>query len=110
MSVVSAGEAVKHRAATDIVGVDFSTLLAEGETLTGTPSVSVQPAGLSIDNEQINAVEFTEKDGLSGIPAGKGVTMTLSGGRRGKEYLVTIVATNSNGVELPAVDLTVSVL
>jgi hypothetical protein len=58
---------------------DFRTKLRETEYLTGTPTVAeLVTTDLTITNKAVLAAEFTDTAG-NVIPAGKGVTYTISG-------------------------------
>lgn len=79
-------------------GVSFDLALDEGETLTGTPTVTATPSGLTFSNVAVNAEEFSYR-GVA-IPAGKGVVFRVTGGARRTTYELDVRATRSDG--LPA--------
>jgi len=70
--------------------VDFSALLGSLETLSGTPTVAVSPAGLSSSSEAVLAADFTPLAGGDTVATGKGVSLTLSGGSSGQRYTLTV--------------------
>lgn len=75
--------------------VSFESWLGEFEELTGTPSVSASPAGLTLNNAQVNT-QVVVVNGLD-VPIGRAVLFTVTGGESCKDYLITVtVGTNSS--------------
>ena len=72
------------------IAVDFTALLATTETLSGTPTVSVSPAGLSVASAAVLATAYTPLANGEVIAIGKGVSCQLSGGTSGSRYTLTI--------------------
>jgi hypothetical protein len=78
--------------------VSFLGKLDAGETLTGTPTISVSPAGLTCTSPAVS----TDMLVIDRVPvaAGKAVTFTVSGGTAGVDYTVTVTVGTSNGQTL----------
>ena len=69
------------------------------ETLTGTPTVTVTPTGMTAGAPTINTAPFTNaKRGTCEI--GKGVLFLLSGGTAGSDYSVSVQCGTSLGQTL----------
>lgn len=75
--------------------IDFTALLNSSETLTGSPTVAISPAGLSSSSESVIAAAFTPLAGGSEIAVGKGVALTLTGGASGQRYTLTVTCATS---------------
>lgn len=76
------------------VAYDFTPLLDEGESLTGTPTVTITPSGPTVSNAAVNVAALTILGETVAI--GKAVQFRVSGGSSGVTYTFTIsVATNS---------------
>ena len=81
--------------------MDFTDLLASGETLTGTPVATVTGDDTVFDDanvtgETVNTGEVTRDDG-STVAIGKGVAMTLAGvGTDAARYRVQVTVGTSN--------------
>ena len=71
------------------VGIDFSDLLASGETLTGTPTASISPPGPTASSVAVTASAFTSVAGNT-IATGKGISLLLAGGQPGNRHTLTI--------------------
>lgn len=86
-------------------GVDFGPLLAAGVTLSGTPTITVDPdTGLTVSNEAINSAEFSDADpNVAPIAEDEGVIGKFDPSAEG-EYTVTFQADTSDGQHL-AVDV-----
>src|SRR5579872_4587098 len=97
LSTAAAFPKVKHSTESILYGVDFTKLLAGGETLTGTPSVT-GGAGLALGGPIVNTLAFINDDG--GIVAvGAGVQIRISGGTSPTDYPLTVsCATNQGNV------------
>lgn len=74
----------KHPSETKTAGVSFVNLLESGESLTGTPTVSSAPTGLTISNVQKNSGAVTI-NGVS-VAANKAVLFSVAGGSSGVQY------------------------
>lgn len=75
--------------------VDFTSLLATAETLSGSPTVTVSPAGLSTANAAVLTAAFSPLAGGDDVAIGKGVSLLLSGGSSGQRYTLTITCATS---------------
>lgn len=67
--------------------IDFTGKLDSGETLTGTPSVTASPSGLTIANVKVNTTTLTIND--ASCTAGQAVQFTVAGGTAGVTYTIT---------------------
>jgi hypothetical protein len=85
---------IKHPSETKTAGVSFVNVLESGESLTGTPTVTSSPSGLTITNIQRNATAITI-NGAS-VAANKAVLFTVSGGKHGVQYELEVQC-NTNG-------------
>lgn len=89
---------VKLAGETSKVAVDFSSILGNAETLTGAPTVTVSPNGLTITGVAVLTDAWTAIGGGNDIASGKGVKMTLAGGAAGQRYELTVLcATDDTG-------------
>lgn len=70
------------------VAVNFTELLDSGEKLTGTPSVSVSPSGITVSNVARNSTTATILG--ESVPANQAITFTASGGTSGTQYTLTV--------------------
>lgn len=113
MSYLLAGTYIMHPDETVILGHGFGPLLASGETLTGTPTVTITPSGeLAAGSVQINTTAaFTDKDGTNSIAQNEGVTASYSysGSGEDKTYTVKAKATNNTTSEVHVVVIHVKV-
>ena len=72
------------------VGINFANLLADGETLTGSPTITCSPAGPTISNAAVLTGTFVASWGGANIATGQGLTFTLTGGTAGQRYELTV--------------------
>lgn len=93
----------KHVNETAEICVDLSLWLRTDETLSLAEVVSNTPSGLTVGGVGVNTSIFTDKNNVTTVPANKGIKLLLSGGSSGVMYEIVLRATNSNGIELPAV-------
>jgi len=101
----------KHASASRTYGFDFSPLLKSGEILSGTPTVTITPAGeLEASGAQVNSSQFDDPDGNTSIAATKGVTALFSGGESGTEYSVEVSCGIDGKSETLAVTVPMSVV
>lgn len=71
--------------------VDFQGRLDSGEVLTGTPTVTASPAGLTFSSVQVNGSSLVV-NGVT-VSAGEGVQFRVSGGTAGTTYTITVECT-----------------
>ena len=69
--------------------VDFTALLATAETLSGSPTVTVSPAGLTAASAAVLTAAFTPLAAGDVVAIGKGLSVLLSGGGSGQRYTLT---------------------
>jgi len=84
----------KHSTESLLFGVDFTKLLAAGETLTGTPSVGA--SGIAVSGAAINAQAFANDDGAT-VAVGAGVQFRAGGGTSPTDYILTVTCGTSAG-------------
>lgn len=84
--------------------VDFQGKLSAGEILTGTPTVTSVPTGLTFANIAVNTVALTVND--VAVAIGEAVQFKVSGGTAGTRYTLVISAgTNATPAQtLEAID------
>ncbi len=83
-----------HTSDNRTLSLDFTTPL-NGRTLTGTPTATVEPSGsMSTNTVAVNSAAYTDRNGDM-VAASKAVTYKVSGQVEGQDYIVTIVATDS---------------
>jgi len=70
------------------LAVDLTDKLDAGELLTGTPSVSSTPAGLTISNVAVTTSTLTILG--TSVTTGQAVTCSVSGGSAGTRYTLTL--------------------
>jgi Flp pilus assembly protein TadG len=77
----------------------FVKELANGDTLTGTPTVSVSPAGPTLSAASVNnATLQVEIEGNKHFALmGQAVQFTMSGGSDGTTYTVTVTVSTTGG-------------
>jgi hypothetical protein len=80
---VAVGTLIKQPSENRLYTMDFSAMLAAGETVTAVSSVVATPAGLTLNGAAI----------VNGALA----SQRISGGTSGAEYKVTFVVTTSGG-------------
>ena len=86
----------KHPSATRIVSVLFDERLADGDSLTGTPSVTLAVgSGLTLGTPSINAAATTI-NGQRRV-AGTIVTFAVSAGVDETDYVIDVVCSTVNG-------------
>ena len=96
LSTSASAPKVKHSSESLLFGVDFTKLLAAGETLTGTPSVALTPAGPTISGPAVNLQSFTNDDGAT-VAAGAGVQFRAAGGTSPTDYTLTVTCATTAG-------------
>lgn len=95
LSTSAAYPKVKHSTESILFGVDFTRLLAAGESLTGSPWV-VGGAGLTLGGPIVNSAAFVNDDGAT-VAIGAGVQLRISGGVSPTDYVLTVgCATNQS--------------
>jgi hypothetical protein len=72
------------------VCVDFTALLATTEHLSGSPTVTVSPAGMTASNAAVLTAHYTPLAGADNVAIGKGISLLLTGGNSGQRYTLTI--------------------
>lgn len=75
------------------IAIDCTIGLDDGETITGTPTVSV--SGLTVDTIAVNAAAI-EVDGKT-VAIGKAITANVTGGTAGTTYEPKFTAATSGG-------------
>jgi hypothetical protein len=95
LSTSASAPRVKHSTESLLFGVDFTKLLAAGETLTGTPSVTA-PAGITISSPAVNSQAFTNDDGAT-VAVAAGVQFRATGGLSPTDYVLTVTCGTSAG-------------
>lgn len=76
--------------------VNFTRILADDETLSGTPTITVSPTGPTIASPVVTTATYTNDYGTT-VAIGKAVQFRVSGGTAGTEYLLTVTCTTSSG-------------
>ncbi len=89
--------------------VDFSALLATAETLSGSPTVTVSPAGLTAASAAVLTAAFTPLAGGDVVAIGKGISVLLSGGSSGQRYTLTVTCTTTTSARIVGGQVTVLV-
>ena len=84
MSSVNAGVLEKQPGEDLIFYFDFDKLLSSGETLTGTPTVTGSPSGLTIASPTIVSSDTTAPG--KSVLANRAVQVRISGGTDGTSY------------------------
>lgn len=97
----------KRAAEVRTISVDLSDMLDEGETLTGSPTITSTPSGLTIDNEQISDSALTIND--REVSAGLVVQFTASGGTARQTYSI-ILQSDTSGSQTIEVELRLRVV
>ncbi len=94
----------KHPSEVRNCAVSLANVLDSGETLTGTPTVSATPSGLTFSNAQVSVGTLTI-NGVS-VAAGKAVQFRVSGGTSGVRYNVEVTCgTTSSPAQTLVVEL-----
>lgn len=93
----------KHPSETRTGGVSFVNLLESGESLSGTPTVSSTPTGLTISNIQKNSTAVTI-NGVS-VAANKAVLFSVAAGESGVTYELQVqCSTDGSPAQTPLVE------
>lgn len=99
----------KHPDSTQNASVSFDGLLEDGETLTGTPTVTATPSGLTIDNARVSTTELTIDGSIVAI--GRAVQFRVAGGTSGTRYEIVVTSdTTSSPVQTLVVECMLTVL
>jgi hypothetical protein len=77
------------------LAVDFTAILADTETLSGTPTVAVDPVGLTAGSPAVLAAAYQPLANGDAIAIGKGISCQLSGGTSGSRYTLTVTCSTS---------------
>ena len=78
----------KSPSSVQIVAASFDGLLYPGESLSGTPTVTASPAGLTVDSPWISD-EAVVIDGVT-VAAGRAVLFRVADGQSRKKYVMTV--------------------
>ncbi len=100
-------EQIQAKTANEVrnLAANFTDKLDTGETLTGTPTVTVSPSGVTASTVAVSTEALTILG--ESVAIGKAVTCSVSGGSAGTRYTLTIqCGTNAS----PAQTLEVSCL
>tara|TARA_Y100000593_G_scaffold7621_1_gene14227 strand:- start:148 stop:474 length:327 start_codon:yes stop_codon:yes gene_type:complete len=83
-------EQIQSKTANEVrnLAVDFTDKLDSGEALTGTPTVTSSPSGLTISSVDTNAGALTILG--TTVAIGRAVTCSVSGGSSGTRYTVAV--------------------
>lgn len=84
----------KSPTAIKIAAASFDGELYPGESLSGTPTVTASPAGLTVDSPSINTDPVTI-DGVS-VAAGRAVLFRVADGQAGKKYVMTVTCSTDS--------------
>lgn len=86
-----AGEAIDYR-------WNLSPRLKPGQTLTGTPTVSATPSGLTIGTPTINTEPFDDDEvPANTVPVGEGVISRIEAGAPKQTYELTCLCATNDG-------------
>ena len=87
---MSQAEQIQSKTANEVrnLAVDFTDKLDSGEALTGTPTVTSSPSGLTIASVEANAGTLTILG--TTVAIGRAVTCSVSGGSAGTRYTLTV--------------------
>jgi hypothetical protein len=96
LSVSASRPKVKHPAESILFGVDFTPLLASGESLSEVSAIAALPSGLTISSEAVNALPF-ENDAGGTVLVGNGAQFRAAGGTAGTDYTLTVTVTTTAG-------------
>jgi hypothetical protein len=80
---------------TRAVAVDYRGLLDDDELLSGSPSASGSPSGLTISSVAKNTTAITV-DGSS-VPVSQAVQFLVAGGTAGLTYTITVTCNSDGG-------------
>lgn len=89
MSVLTCPE-IRHKTANEVRNGIISMIgkLDTGELLTGTPTVTASPSGLTFASVAVNSAQRTLEDGTI-VEIGQGVQFRVSGGTAATTYTIT---------------------
>jgi hypothetical protein len=87
---------VKHPDAARTIPAVFSRELNVGETLTGSPTATASPSGLTVASVSIEGSAFTTEEGET-IAASEAVKFKVSGGAEDTDYEVKVSCGTSIG-------------
>ena len=77
--------------------VNFTGILADGETLSGTPTVTVSPSGsLTVASVAVNVATYVNDHGTT-VAVGKAVQFRVSTATAGTEYTLTVTCATTSG-------------
>lgn len=96
LSVRASRPKIKHPGESILFAVDFSKLLAAGESLTAVGSPALSPAGIAIGSPAVNASAFENDDGGT-VAIGRAAQFRVSGGVAGTDHTLTVTVTTSAG-------------
>lgn len=89
----------RHPSDSGYLYFNFTNKLPSGVVLSGTPTVTTTPSGLTISSVQVNSATFVD-DAIQGAPLtvaiGKGVLFKVTGLAKGTGYTVTCKATGDD--------------
>ena len=87
---MSQAEQIQSKTANEVrnLAANFTDKLDAGETLTGTPTVSVSPSGVTVASEAVSTGTLTILG--ESVATAKAVTCSVSGGSAGTRYTLTI--------------------
>lgn len=86
---------IKQAGETVNCGMNMSAELASDETITGTPTVTGSPSGLTINNISV-ITEQTTIDGRR-VAIGQGVLFRIAGGTADTTYTITVTCSTDAG-------------
>lgn len=89
------------------VCVDFTALLATAETLSGSPTLTVSPAGLTTANAAVLAAAYSPLGGGDAVAIGKGVSLLVTGGSSGQRYTLTLTCATTTASRVVGGQVTV---
>ena len=96
LSVRASRPKVKHPAESILFAVDFSKLLAAGESLSGVGAPAASPSGLTITGPIVNTSAFDNDEGGS-VTIGRAAQFRIAGGVAGTDYTLTVTVTTTAG-------------
>lgn len=87
---MTTAEQIQSKTAAEVrnLAVDFTDKLDSGELLTGTPSVSTTPSGLTIASQAVSTGALTILG--TSVLTGQAATCSVSGGSAGTRYTLTV--------------------
>lgn len=92
--------------ATRVVRVNYTDVLDDGATLTGTPTMIDGAGVLTLDNKAVNSATYSDAVTGTTVAVGKAVLFTAAGGVAGTSYTITVtVSTDSSPAETLVYDL-----